>query len=130
MTFGDSTSIRELCGNVTTNEVSANAVTNAITYGDSMVMTLTNKTNWVSTDNAFGLVCQASNLWGAAFLMKRFEGDIYKSKAEDLEAEASAIIDKILAYDTNAYQSSTSLLNTWPGESTATPYRSPGFSSL
>jgi|GEM_PF-3159838 hypothetical protein len=127
MVYGDSTIVTALLGNVPTSIISSAIITEAITFGDSFVNMMTQHT-WSSSDLAYNLIQQASSEWAAAHCLRMFEGDKWQKKADALEAHARKIIEEqVLPYDQNTSPDSQSQYNTWPGNPTATPYRSPGF---
>lgn len=125
MAYGDSTRVRELCGNTSTTNLSAATVTQAIAYGDSMINTFSGKDDWASTDTEYAMVQTASELFAAAYCLKRFlTGDKTTiDRVKELEEEAYGIA-KVVRMGGNSVIIASQNYRTYPLNPDATPYRS------
>lgn len=125
MVYADSTRTRELCGNTSTTNLSAGTMTQAISYGDSMVNTFTGKDDWSASNGEYALVQTASELFAAAYCMKRFlSGDKATiDRVRELEEEAYGIC-KVIRMGTNGVIIATQSYRTYPLNPDATPHRS------
>lgn len=87
--------IRQLASNLSSDDVSNNALIKDIESNDVIVMTKTSKFDWIETDAKFKAVIMASDLFTSAQQLESFAGTTYLQKIKDQRAEANSIIDAI-----------------------------------
>lgn len=126
MAYGDSTRVRNLTGNISTTNLSAADVTQAIAYGDSIVNTFTAKDDWTTTDVEYEMVQTASEYFAASYCIKRFfmGDDSVMAKARSLEEQGHQILDILRKTSTNLVHVVTQAYRTHNLNPNITPYRS------
>ena len=121
MVYGDTTRARSLAGNPSTTNASSNDVTQAVAYGDSMVNTITNKTDWTSSDASYAAIQTASEYFASSYIRSRFGDD--KDKAQEHFDFAMMLLEKVKTGTTLIHIASQGY-RTYPLNEDATPYRS------
>jgi hypothetical protein len=126
MVYADTTRARSLAGNPSTTNVSANDCTQAVAYGDSMVNTITDKTDWSSGDKEYAAIQTASEYLASHYMRSRFKDD--GDKAQEHFDFAMMLLEKIRSGATLIHIASQGH-RTYPLNPDATPYRSTSGSS-
>jgi hypothetical protein len=127
MSFADTVSIHYLSGNKTIFDSAGTDITNtvlsaAVEVGDSRVILETGVASWTNTDNVFPSIQQASNFFGADYVLGQYLDD--KDSGTTLYQKALDICSSIARSSTQSLVIAVKPYRSYPLNPDATIYRS------
>ena len=127
MAFADTVSIHYLSGNKTIYDAAGSDITNtvlaaAVEVGDSRVILETGVASWTGTDNVFPSICQASNYFGADYVLGQYLDD--KDSGTTLYQKALDICSSISKSSTQSLVIAVRDYRSFPLNPSASIYRS------
>ena len=81
MPYGILAEVRKLSGNPPTAEIADTDITTYIDGADSIINTITGKTDWAAADAEYEAIETASNLYAAATILDHFQDKEGKAQA-------------------------------------------------
>jgi hypothetical protein len=125
--FGDTVSIHYLSGNKTIYDAAGSDITNtvlsaAVEVGDSRVILETGVASWTGTDNVYPSIRQASNYFGADFVLGQYLDD--KDSGTTLYQKALDICASIARSSTQSLVIAVRSYRSFPLNPDASIYRS------
>jgi len=127
LSFADTVSIHYLSGNKTITDAAGSDITNtvlaaAVEVGDSRVILETGVASWTSADNVFPSICQASNYFGADYVLGQYLDD--KDSGTTLYQKALDICSSISKSSTQSLVIAVRDYRSFPLNPSASIYRS------
>jgi hypothetical protein len=127
LAFADTVSIHYLSGNKTIFDAAGTDITNtvlsaAVEVGDSRVILETGVASWVNTDNVFPSICQASNYFGADYVLGQYLDD--KDSGTTLYQKGLDICASVARSSTQSLVIAVRPYRSYPLNPDATIYRS------
>ena len=127
MSFADTVSIHYLSGNKTIYDAAGTDITNtvlsaAVEVGDSRVILETGVASWTASDNVYPSIQQASNFFGADYVLGQYLDD--KDSGTTLYQKALDICSSIARSSTQSLVIAVKPYQTYPLNPDATIYRS------
>jgi hypothetical protein len=127
LSFGDTVSIHYLSGNKTIYDAAGSDITNtvlsaAVEVGDSRVILETGVASWTGTDNVFPSIQQASNFFGADYVLGQYLDD--KDSGTTLYQKALDICASIARSSTQSLVIAVRPYRSFPLNPDASIYRS------
>ena len=127
MAFADTVSIHYLSGNKTIYDAAGTDITNtvlsaAVEVGDSRVILETGVASWTGTDNVYPSIKQASNFFGADFVLGQYLDD--KDSGTTLYQKALDICASIARSSTQSLVIAVRPYRSYPLNQDSTIYRS------
>jgi hypothetical protein len=127
LAFGSTTKIASLTGNKTITDINGNDITNtaladAVEVGDSRVILETGVASWTSQDNVYPSVQQASNYFGADYILGEYADD--KDMATEYYQKALDICASIASSSTQSLVVAVRPYRSYPLNPDSTIYRS------